>query len=302
LADWPARVAIKIGKGRNMRRSHSRHTVTTVVSICAVCFTSAIAFGGTAASADTSPSSYASMLNAERTAHGLAPLRVSGDLVAVAQQWSAHMASSQSLAHNPGLTSQVHNWRAVGENVGEGPTVEDLDSAFMNSPEHRANILDPSYKEFGVGYARSDGLIWITIDFRDPMNSTGSSQPTTSSSPSAPTSSAPTSSAPTPLAPVPTYAPPSNLLQRGSVGARVERIQRILGIKHDGLFGSRTRHAVVRFQRRHHLVVDGVVGPKTRAALRRFNHQSQQQMHADLRLALMMWPTLQHALSDDGSI
>jgi len=279
-----------------MRRSHSRHTVTTVVSACAIACSSAITFGTATAFAETSPSSYASMLNSERAANGLAPLRVSGDLVAVAQQWAAHMASTEVLAHNPGLTTQVHNWRAVGENVGEGPTVEDLDSAFMHSAEHRANILDPSYKEFGVGYARSDGLIWITIDFRDPMTSTGSSQPTTTSSPSTATSSAPTSSAP-----IPTYAAPSNLIQRGSDGARVERIQRILGIKHDGLFGPRTRHAVVRFQRRHRLVVDGVVGPKTRAALRRFKNKSQHQLHADMRLLLTM-PTLEHALSGDGSI
>jgi peptidoglycan hydrolase-like protein with peptidoglycan-binding domain len=282
-----------------MRRSHTCHTVTTAVSVCAIGFASAIAGSTTVAWADTSPSSYASMLNAERTAHGLPPLRYAGDLAAVAQQWSAHMASTGSLAHNPGLTSQVHNWRAVGENVGEGPTVEDLDAAFMNSAEHRANILDTDYQEFGVGWVKSDGLIWITIDFRDPMSSSSgsTSQPApASSSPSTPTSSA---------IPVSTYVPPkSNMLRKGSVGARVAHIQRILGVKHDGMFGPRTRHAVVRFQHQHHLVVDGVVGPKTRAALRRFEHESDLRKHTEarLRLLLAMWPTLEHALSGDGTV
>ena len=278
-----------------MRRSHMRHTATTVVGVCAVGFASVNACSTTTAWADTSPSSYASMLNAERTSHGLPALRFSGDLAAVAQQWSAHMASTGSLAHNPGLTSQVHNWRAVGENVGEGPTVEDLDSAFMNSAEHRANILDPDYQEFGVGYARSDGLIWITIDFRDPMTSYTSSQPAPTSSSAAPTSAAPASAAP-----VTTYVPRSNLLQRGSAGKRVARIQRILGVKHDGLFGPRTRHAVVRFQHQHHLVVDGVVGPQTRAALRRSAHEPDR--HAHPYMHPVLWATLEHALSSDGTI
>ena len=86
------------------------------------------------------------------------------------------------------------------------------------------------------------------------------------------------------------------------IGAKVAHIQRILGIKHDGLFGPRTRHAVVRFQHQHHLVVDGVVGPKTRAALRLFNHHPEHHAQLNLRLLLTMWPTLQHALSGDGSV
>jgi peptidoglycan hydrolase-like protein with peptidoglycan-binding domain len=262
-----------------MRRSHLCHTVTTVGSVCAVGFASTITSGPTVAWADASPSSYASMLNAEREAHGLSPLRISGDLVSIAQQWSAHMAEARSLAHNPGLTSEVHNWRAVGENVGEGPTIEDLDSAFMSSAEHRANILDSSYEEFGVGYARSDGVIWITVDFRDPMTSSGASQ-------SAPSS---TSDASSPVAPIVTYVP-TLLLRKGSFGSRVARIQRILGIKHDGVFGPRTRHAVVRFQHRHRLVVDGIVGPKTRAALHRFQHRSH--VHRSAVLRPMLWPML----------
>jgi hypothetical protein len=38
----------------------------------------------------------------------------------------------------------------------------------------------------------------------------------------------------------------------------------------DGIPGPRTRHAIKRFQRRHHLQPDGIVGPKTRRALGRW--------------------------------
>jgi hypothetical protein len=262
--------------------------LTAVAGVCAICMASAIESGTSVASAEgASPSSYASMLNGERTAHGLSPLRVSGDLVGVAQQWSAHMASSSTLAHNPGLTSQVSNWQSVGENVGEGPTIEDLDHAFWNSAEHRANILDPDYDEFGVGYTERDGIIWITVDFRDPLSTSSTSTGATT---------APSSTyAPT----VTTNVPTSNLLYRGSVGARVTRIQRILGIKHDGLYGRHTRRAVVRFQHRHHLRADGVVGPKTRTALRRFAHRPRPSLHPYPQLIL--WATLEHALSSHGT-
>jgi peptidoglycan hydrolase-like protein with peptidoglycan-binding domain len=58
-------------------------------------------------------------------------------------------------------------------------------------------------------------------------------------------------------------------LKRGSHGARVERVQRWLGVDVDGIFGSGTRRAVKRFQRRNGLTADGIVGPATFRALRR---------------------------------
>lgn len=53
----------------------------------------------------------------------------------------------------------------------------------------------------------------------------------------------------------------------GARGERVREIQRALGIRVDGVYGSRTINAVRYFQRRNGLRVDGVVGPSTRRAL-----------------------------------
>jgi peptidoglycan hydrolase-like protein with peptidoglycan-binding domain len=61
----------------------------------------------------------------------------------------------------------------------------------------------------------------------------------------------------------------SNPLKRGSRGARVEQVQRWLGLAPDRVFGPDTRRAVIRFQRRRGLAADGVVGPVTWRALRR---------------------------------
>jgi peptidoglycan hydrolase-like protein with peptidoglycan-binding domain len=59
------------------------------------------------------------------------------------------------------------------------------------------------------------------------------------------------------------------LLRYGSRGAAVAKVQRVLGITADGIFGPQTRRAVRAFQKRHDLLVDGIVGPQTQAALAR---------------------------------
>ena len=52
-------------------------------------------------------------------------------------------------------------------------------------------------------------------------------------------------------------------LKKGSKGPRVAFVQRALGLHADRIFGSQTKRAVKRFQRRHGLTADGIVGPAT---------------------------------------
>jgi len=56
---------------------------------------------------------------------------------------------------------------------------------------------------------------------------------------------------------------PGKPLKIGSKGKDVERIQRALKVKVDGVFGKQTEAAVKAYQKRKGLVVDGIVGPKT---------------------------------------
>ena len=81
------------------------------------------------------------------------------------------MAGSSRLYHNPRLTSDVTNWRWVGENVGYGPSVASVHTAFMNSPAHKANILDRDYTEVGIGVVVANGRVWVAEVFRRPMRS-----------------------------------------------------------------------------------------------------------------------------------
>lgn len=52
-------------------------------------------------------------------------------------------------------------------------------------------------------------------------------------------------------------------LRRGSQGSEVKRLQKLLGIAQDGIFGAYTERAVKELQLKHGLSADGVVGTKT---------------------------------------
>jgi flagellum-specific peptidoglycan hydrolase FlgJ len=65
---------------------------------------------------------------------------------------------------------------------------------------------------------------------------------------------------------VPPPAPPPRLLMTGCAGPDVVALQARLGVQEDG-FQTKTRGAVVDFQRTHQLAVDGIVGPQTRTAI-----------------------------------
>ena len=56
-------------------------------------------------------------------------------------------------------------------------------------------------------------------------------------------------------------------LRYGSRGAQVKCLQAMLSTASDGIFGPKTKAAVIEFQKLHKLVPDGIVGPKTRAVL-----------------------------------
>ncbi|MBV9097376.1 MAG: CAP domain-containing protein [Frankiaceae bacterium] len=161
---------------RAVRRATARVLVTTVLASIAGTVTAVVAPAVALASNSSMESQFIAKMNAAREANGLRPYSVSSDLTSIARQHSNEMASQGRLYHNPNLTSQVQNWQAVGENVGDGPTVDDIHSAFMHSPEHRANILDHDYTQVGVGVTvDSSGQVWVTEDFRQPMHSSSSS-------------------------------------------------------------------------------------------------------------------------------
>jgi uncharacterized protein YkwD len=108
--------------------------------------------------------------NAERAAAGLGGLCVNGQLSGFAQNWANQMASMQSLVHqNIGGLIGGTGFSIMGENILVGPgdlSSGDMETAWMNSPDHRANILNGRFNQVGVGTAySSDGRVWVCVDF-----------------------------------------------------------------------------------------------------------------------------------------
>src|SRR3954463_6530409 len=129
----------------------------------------AIALAAPAHAVTSDASAYLARLNAERVNHGLPALTMRTDLNTVAQGWANHMAAANLLSHNPNLTSQVANWQTVGENVGEGPDVATLDTAFWNSPAHRPNTRDRSPRAGDTATTFRRGIPWNPSPSRKPM-------------------------------------------------------------------------------------------------------------------------------------
>lgn len=215
---------------------HLPHRLTGLL-VSAVVLLSALVTGAATAPparASTTETAFVARVNHARASHGLPRLTVRGDLVAVARQQAHRMASRGVLYHNPHLTSDVKNWRWVGENVGYGPGAAALHGAFMRSAAHRANILDQDYTQIGIGAVRRGGRLWIAEVFRQPMHrATGW----------------------------------THTLRRGSTGADVRRVQHRLGVRVTGFYGQATQHAVGHFQRRQGWRARGTVGQRTWARL-----------------------------------
>ena len=112
-------------------------------------------------------SRFLSLTNSLRSSKGLAPLAVDGGLVSVARSWSGKMAAAGSISHNPSLSSQMPSgWKKAGENVGKGGDVDSLQQAFVNSPLHYRNLVDPAFNYVGIGVVYGSGnMIYVTVDF-----------------------------------------------------------------------------------------------------------------------------------------
>lgn len=106
------------------------------------------------------------LVNDERTNAGLTPLLPSPHASAKAQAWAEELSRSGTLRHSRLDEAMPEGYLQIGENVGRGPDIETIHLAFMDSPGHRANILDPAYGWVGTGYARSpDGVVYVAVVF-----------------------------------------------------------------------------------------------------------------------------------------
>jgi uncharacterized protein YkwD len=121
-------------------------------------------------------SSMLDMVNKERTLRGFKPLKLDIEMTQVARAQSQDMLRRGYFSHfNPEgkdpfdrMRSAGVSFHAAGENLALAQTLEIAHRNLMNSPGHRANILNPSYGRLGIGVIDAGfyGLM-ISQEFRD---------------------------------------------------------------------------------------------------------------------------------------
>lgn len=108
------------------------------------------------------------LVNEIRVKNGLSELKINTKLSQVTRLKSQDMKDKKYFSHtSPTYGSPFDmmksfgiTYRTAGENIAMGQrTPDEVVTAWMNSEGHRANILNASYKEIGVGYV-SNGNYW----------------------------------------------------------------------------------------------------------------------------------------------
>lgn len=127
------------------------------------------------------------LINAERAKAGLQPLKINSKLNTSAETHSSWMLNADVFSHTGANGSTATdrmraagyvfsgNWSS-GENIawqsergaaGISDDVINLHQSLMNSPGHRANILNPNFTEVGIGIEeggfRSGGTDWPAV-------------------------------------------------------------------------------------------------------------------------------------------
>ncbi len=167
---------------------------------------------------------FVAALNQVRAGVGLPALTINSELVALSRGHAQVMADAGYIFHaDPISAGFTGAWAKLGENVGVGANVPVLVDAFVASPGHYANIVDPAFTQIGVGVVWRDNAMYTTHRFLQlpgaPPTTTAPPPATTAPPVTAPppvTTSPPTTAAPPPsttttLAPLP---PPVILAER----------------------------------------------------------------------------------------
>lgn len=181
-------------------------------------------------SANISASDLLRITNEDRKNNGMPPLRLDNELTQAAAGKAEDMFTNDYWAHvSPSGTTPWdfiknagYNYLYAGENLARGYTSADsVVDAWMNSPEHRANMLSPHYEDVGfavqTGTLTGDDTVLVVEEFGKRYlggePAVASADQTTTTTPT-PTIGVVPSSTPAPLAgvvptvsPTPTFTP-----------------------------------------------------------------------------------------------
>jgi uncharacterized protein YkwD len=161
--------------GQGNRRSPLGAACALASGALALVLPASAAGGGGCADADASATSspvkamdnaVVCLINQQRGERGLPPLAVSEKLDRSAQGWTTTMVARGEFSHanfSARLGAVRYDWQNAGENIATGyPTPRAAVDAWMASPEHCRNILDPAFRDVGSGERPAPVRGWAT--------------------------------------------------------------------------------------------------------------------------------------------
>jgi uncharacterized protein YkwD len=104
-------------------------------------------------------------MNKDRSAYKLRVLPTQADAQRKAQAWAEKLARENTLYHSKLSDGIRANWCSLGENVGYGPSIQAIETAYMNSPGHKANIVSTKWNGVGIGHARNGSRVFTVQVF-----------------------------------------------------------------------------------------------------------------------------------------
>ena len=121
------------------------------------------------------------LVNQARSQQRLGPVKWDPALAAAAQQHAQWVARSPQLSHQypgePDLAERASkagaHFHEIAENVAQGQSVDQLHEEWMNSPHHKANILDPNITSIGVAIVRRGDTLFAVEDFSQSVPNLG---------------------------------------------------------------------------------------------------------------------------------
>ena len=123
----------------------------------------------------SAPVSYAAQVvratNAARDAEGLAALRSSACAEAAARERAAGLVGQAPLAHRPlaGVIARCAPAATAAENLSRAAASPSaVVDAWLGSPGHRSNLLDPELTDVGVGCVEDDAAMLCSQVFLGP--------------------------------------------------------------------------------------------------------------------------------------
>ncbi|MGA2673304.1 MAG: CAP domain-containing protein [Terracidiphilus sp.] len=113
------------------------------------------------------------LANEARAAAGAGPLRWDAGLATAARQHCLRMAAEGPISHQyggePDLAARAGqagaHFSLIEENVAIGPTPPAIHDAWMHSPGHRTNLLNPDVDRAGIAVVASRGVLYAVADY-----------------------------------------------------------------------------------------------------------------------------------------